>query len=108
MHVPQERKAVEKAVSECYYAECQQTPQALVMLAHLDMLNAKSLYYTRWKHPAGKSTPEDGIELLVKASNSQAFKIKRLGFEQLCCGKAFLSTDLDVGIVWCGRAGRPA
>lgn len=65
---------------------------------HLDMLYAKSLYYAWWKHSASKGTPKDGIKLLVKTSNTQAFKVEGFGLEQLCGGEALLPSDLNVCI----------
>lgn len=65
------------------------------------MLNTKPLHDAGWEHSAGKRTPEDGIKLLVQATNAQALEVERLCLEQLRCRKALLPYDLDVAVV-CG------
>lgn len=65
-------------------------------VAYLDMLDSQPLYYTGWKHSACKSPPENGIKLLVQATNAQGFKAEGLLLEELRGCKAFLACNFDV------------
>lgn len=73
---------------------------------HLDVLDAKPLHDAWREHSAGEGTPEDGVKLLVQATNAQALKVECLGLEQLCGGKALLAHNLDVVVVCAHKSTR--